>query len=211
MRERGIPATIVPTIVDVDRFVPRGKRHEDVHQSDVVIGWIGTHSTYVYFRTLLPALQRLAATHRFKVRVVGAGVTDAPASGVNIELKPWRLDTELDDLQSFDLAVYPIVQEEWAEGKSGFKAVQYLACGIPFVASPVGIVSQIGIPGVTHLEARSEDEWVAALGRLVTDAALRATMSREGRAYAVREYSTRHVASVLANVFRAVVEARRRS
>ena len=199
-----IPATVIPTIVDVDRYVPRASREP----GDLVVGWIGTHSTFVYFRSVLPVLRRLATSHRFKLRLVGAGTVDVPVDGIAVDLRPWQLDRELPDLQSFDVGVYPILAEPWAEGKSGFKAVQYLACGIPYVASPVGVVASIGIPGVTHLGARTEEEWFTALSRLLSDGPLREEMSRKGREYAVEHFSIRRSAGMLGDVFRRTVAAR---
>jgi glycosyltransferase involved in cell wall biosynthesis len=193
------PTTILPTIVDVERFTPRAQRGEGA----LTIGWIGTHSTFAYLRELLvPVFQRLARTHRFRLRIVGSGETALPIEGVDVELLPWSEERELDDLRSFDVAVYPIVADAWAEGKSGFKAVQYQACGVPYVASPVGVVAEMGIAGQTHLEARSEDEWVAALTRLIEDGAFREEMGRQGRAYAEAHYSTRRTAELLGNVLR---------
>ena len=202
---RGVPTTVLPTLVDTGRFTPRGDRAP----GDVVIGWMGTHSTFAYLLTLVPVFQRLAASHRFRLRIIGAGRTDLRADGVTVEMRPWDLAREVEDLQSCDAAVYPLATDDWAQGKSGFKAIQYLSCGIPYVASPVGIVASIGAPGVTHFEARTEEEWFAALSRLLTDAALRDRMGTAGRAYALEHYSTRRAAATLAGVFRAVAGKRR--
>lgn len=199
----GKPTSLLPTIVDVNRVTPRTERA----QGELVLGWIGTHSTFAYLRTLLPVFRRLAETHRFLVRIVG-GAEEVKIDGVEVESLPWKLERELEDLQSFDVAVYPIVADKWAEGKSGFKSIQYLSCGIPYVASPVGVVAQIGIAGVTHLEATTEDEWYDALSRLLTDARLRGEMGRRGRAYAEEHYSTRRAAAALADVFRDVARGK---
>jgi glycosyltransferase involved in cell wall biosynthesis len=203
---KGVPTTVLPTLVDTHRFTPRTARAP----GEIVLGWMGTHSTFEYLLPLLPVFRRLAATHRFRLRVIGSGRTDLRVDGVTIEMLPWTMDREVADLQSCDVAVYPLATDEWAQGKSGFKAIQYLSCGIPYVATPVGIVASIGRPGVTHLEARSEEEWFDGLSRLITDAALRDAMGREGRRYAVEQYSTREAAATLAGVFRTVVEKRRR-
>jgi len=172
---KGVPTAVLPTIVDTQRFTPRA---ETPPGDELVIGWMGTHSTFVYLRTLFPVLQRLAATHRFRVRIIGSGQADLRLDGVAVEMRPWALDREVEDLQSFDVAVYPIASDAWAQGKSGFKAIQYLSCGIPYVAAPVGIVATIGTPGITHLEARSEHEWFDGLSRLLSDSALRDVMGR---------------------------------
>jgi glycosyltransferase involved in cell wall biosynthesis len=202
---KGVPTTVLPTLVDTHRFTPRAVRPP----GEIVLGWMGTHSTFEYLLTLLPVVRRLAAAHRFRLRIIGSGRADLHVDGVNIEMLPWALEREVEDLQSCDVAVYPIATDEWAQGKSGFKAIQYLSCGIPYVASPVGIVASIGTPGITHLEARSEEEWFDGLSRLLTDAAVRDEIGKAGRRYAVEHYSTRQAAATLAGVFRTVAEKRR--
>jgi len=202
---KGVPTTVLPTLVDAQLFAPRAARPP----GEIVLGWMGTHSTFEYLLTLMPVFRRLAATHRFRVLIIGSGKAELHVDGVDIEMLPWTIEREVEDLRSFDVAVYPIVTDEWAQGKSGFKAIQYLSCGIPYVASPVGVVASIGRPGVTHLEARSEEEWFDALSRLLTDAALRDGMGKEGRRYALEHFSTRQTAETLASVFRSVVEKRR--
>ncbi|HEX2834613.1 MAG TPA: glycosyltransferase family 4 protein [Thermoanaerobaculia bacterium] len=205
MAERNIEATVLPTIVDVSAFTPRDAA---VHNEPLVIGWLGTHSTYSYLRMIIPALRRVSLTHRFRLRIVGAGKSEM-IDGLDVEFLPWSLDREVPDIQSFDIGIYPIVADEWGSGKSGFKSIQYLSCGLPFVASPVGVVSEIGIPGETHLQATTEDEWVHALERLLTDAALRRRMGVAGRQYAVEHYSTRASARTLAQIFRKVTEKKK--
>ncbi len=200
VERKRVSTTVVPTIVDSDLFRPRPAREES---RPLIIGWMGTHSTYAYLRTLLPVFRSLSARYPFVLRIIGAGRVE-PIEGVEAEHLPWRLEREVSDLQSFDVAVYPIVADAWAQGKSGFKSILYLSCGVPFVASPVGVVAKIGLAGETHFEARNELEWDAALTRLIVDHELRRRMGEAGRRYAVEHYSTRRSAAVLAHIFRAV-------
>ncbi|HET8799401.1 MAG TPA: glycosyltransferase family 4 protein, partial [Thermoanaerobaculia bacterium] len=202
----GTSASVLPTIVDTAVFVPSSERRTS---GVPVVGWIGTHSTYSYLRSIFPLFRQLAKEHRFLLRIVGAG-REEEVPGVDVEFLPWRLERELADLQSFDLALYPIIPDAWAEGKSGFKAIQYLSCGIPYVATPAGVVAQIGCEGQTHLVATSEVEWLDALRRLLSDPALRERMSREGRRYAVEHYSVRAHAQALAEIFGNVVKRKGR-
>jgi glycosyltransferase involved in cell wall biosynthesis len=203
-----LPTSVLPTIVSVDRFAPRTPPPA-AGEGVPVLGWIGTHSTFPYLRTLFPVFRRLAEVHRFRLRVIGAGAGEVRVDGVEVESLPWKLEREIADLQSFDAAVYPLIVEEFSEGKSGFKAIQYLSCGIPYVVTPIGIVTQLGIPGATHLEAMTDDEWYHALSRLLSDAALRREMGARGREYAVARFSTRRTAEELARVFRAVTEKKK--
>jgi glycosyltransferase involved in cell wall biosynthesis len=199
---RGKTAVIIPTVVDTDRFRPRTASHK----TDIpVIGWVGTHSTYQYLATVFPAIERLAREHRFRLKIVGAGRERITIPGVEVENLSWSLEREIDDFQSFDIGLYPIVEDEWSVAKSGFKSVQYMATGIPFVTTPVGACAEIGEVDVTHFTAQTEEEWYVALGRLLVDENLRLRMGAAGRSHAVQHYSVAVQADKLSEAFRAAV------
>jgi glycosyltransferase involved in cell wall biosynthesis len=208
---KGATTRIIPTVVDNDVFAP--KPHAS--NGPVMLGWIGTHSTFPYLRAIFPVLQDLAKTHRFKIKVVGAGTDEVHIPGVEIENLEWSLKREVEDLQSFDIGLYPIdpslYAEKWAAGKSGFKSVQYMAIGIPFVAAPVGAAAEIGEVGVTHFHATTNHEWQEALERLLGDAELRQTMGAAGRRHAVEQYSLSDQADKLAGALRAASAERKAS
>jgi len=198
---KGATTRIIPTVVDTDIFVP-GQRVPPLTDGPLVLGWIGTHSTFPYLRAIFPVLQDLAKTHRFKLRIVGAGTSTVSIPDVEVENLEWRLEREVEDFQSFDVGLYPIdpslYAEKWAAGKSGFKAIQYMAVGIPFVATPVGAMAEIGDAGTTHFHATSNDEWLRTLDLLLADAHLRQTMGASGRRHAVEHYSLSEQADKLA-------------
>ncbi|MEK6374323.1 MAG: glycosyltransferase [Acidobacteriota bacterium] len=191
VRARGAEAVVLPTVVDPQVFRPRTTPPPEVP----VVGWIGTHSTAPYLERLLPLFEQLQREVRFELTIIG--------SGLPIDTRPWRMDREADDFRSLDAGVYPLGDDAWSAAKSGFKAVQYMASGLPFVMSPVGVCAAMGIPGETHLNAVTDDEWLAALRRLLTDAALRMRMGRAGRAFAERHYSLDAHADTLAAIIRA--------
>lgn len=199
---KGRPAVVIPTIVDTSEFRPRA----EAAGNDVpVIGWIGTHSTYPYVRTIFRVLERLAREHRFRLRLVGTGENEVEIPGVEIENLPWKLDREIADFQSLDIGIYPIIEDDWSMGKSCFKAIQYMAVGVPFVLSPVGVCQEIAEPGQTHFVARSEHDWYEHLSRLLADASLRRRMGEAGRNHAVAHYSTRIHVQKLAEALRSAV------
>jgi glycosyltransferase involved in cell wall biosynthesis len=199
---QGRQATIIPTVVDTERFRPWPESNAGNGEHVPVIGWVGTHSTYQYLASIFPALQRLAEVHCFRLRVVGAGREEISIPGVEVENLAWNLDREIADFQSFDIGLYPIVEDDWSVGKSGFKSVQYMAVGVPFVATPVGACAEIGIPNVTHLFATTEAEWFEALSQLLTDETLRRRMGAAGRQHAIEHYTVGAQAAKLADVFR---------
>src|SRR5207247_6846718 len=130
---------------------------------------------FPYLESIFPALQELAKSHRFRLKVVGAGRDKITVPGVEIENLPWKLDREVEDFQSIDIGLYPIdaglYSGKWASGKSGFKAIQYMAVGIPYVATPVGSLVEIGEVGTTHLCALTNEDWHDALQSLISDSA----------------------------------------
>ncbi len=203
---RGRQATIVYTVVDTERFRPRVESNADPSAAQVpVIGWVGTHSTYQYLTSIFPALRRLAEVHRFRFKVVGAGQEEINIPGVEVENLAWNLEREIADFQSFDIGLYPILEDAWSVGKSGFKSVQYMAVGVPFVTTPVGACAEIGTPDVTHLFATTEDEWFLALSKLLSDESLRQRMGAAGRQHAVEHYTVSAQAAKLAEVFRSAL------
>jgi glycosyltransferase involved in cell wall biosynthesis len=196
---KGARASVIPTVVDTEKFRPAAGQAE---REVPVLGWIGTHSTYPYLASIFPALQRLARDFRFRLKVVGAGQDRIELPGVEVESLAWKLEREIADFQSFDIGLYPIVEDEWSAGKSGFKSIQYMAVGIPFVVTPVGACAEIGEPEVTHLAARSDDEWYGALKRLLSNAGLRKEMGEAGREHALQDYTVAAQADKLAEALR---------
>ena len=198
----GAKSVVIPTAVDPGKFTPR----EGVNDVPVV-GWIGTPSTAPFLRSILPAIRGAARHHEFLLRVRGAGDVPLDLEGVNSDVRPWRLETEIADFRSIDVGLYPLVETDavsraYLEGKSGFKAVQYLTLGVPYIVSPIGVAAEIGEAGATHLEARNEVEWEAALDLLLSDKYLRRRMGEAGRKHALQHYDLETCADRLADVLR---------
>jgi glycosyltransferase involved in cell wall biosynthesis len=189
---------VIPTVVDTDAFTPAPRAN-----ATPVLGWIGTHSSLQYLRAIVPALQALARRRPFVLRVVGARL-DAP--GVAVENVTWQQAREVQDFQSLDIGLYPLVEDPWSLGKSGFKAVQYMACAVPVVASPVGVTCDMIRDGDNGFLARSHDEWVAHLTALLDDAGLRQRLGAAGRADAVARWSLTTYAPRFVELVRATME-----
>ena len=201
VRKRGTEAVIVPTVVDTDKFHPVEKSDGNIP----VLGWIGTHSTYPFLKSLFPVFEKLAGKYKFVLRIVGAGESEIIVKGVKVENLEWSLDREIEDFQTSDIGLYPmrtteLVNKEWLLGKSGFKAIQYMAVGIPFVVTPVGITAEMGIENKTHFAAENNDQWYKNLARLLESFELRKTMGENGRNYSLGHYTVGRQAEVIADV-----------
>ncbi|HTJ76036.1 MAG TPA: glycosyltransferase [Acidimicrobiales bacterium] len=194
---RGTPTRVVPTVVDTDVFRPRDPDN-DPPGSLPTVGWIGTHSTFPFLESLSPVLEDLGRHHRYRLTVVGSGRDRVMIPGVEVENRPWALDREAKDFRSLDIGLYPLVEDRWSAGKSGLKSIQYMAVGIPFVASPVGAAGELGEAGTTHFAASEPGEWRKYLGLLLDDPALRRRMGAAGRAHVLGRYTVAHAARALA-------------
>ena len=175
---------ILPTVVDTAAYRPKPKR-----RGPVTIGWIGSPSTWPNVRPMLPLLKELIASHKIKVRAVGAGEAAIQDRFEGLELIDWTEAGEIADVQAMDIGIMPLIDQPFERGKSGYKLIQYMACGLPVVASPVGVNGVIVDEGVNGFLASSEAEWRDALVRLIADASLRKEFGNAGRQRAERDYS----------------------
>ncbi len=177
---------VVPTCVDTDRWTPGAPRDRG---APVTIGWSGSPSTVAHLRLALPALlrvqERLGARVRFRVM----GDPGFRHERLGIVGERWSPEAEIPFLQALDIGLMPLPDDDWAQGKCGLKALTSMACGAAIVMSPVGVNPEIAEHGVSGFLPRTEDDWVAALTRLVEDPALREAVARRGRERVVEAYS----------------------
>jgi glycosyltransferase involved in cell wall biosynthesis len=179
-------AVYMPTTIDTERVHNQRKMHNSARL--LTLGWTGTHSTLKYLRTLESVLQKLAHHHpqlRFLIISNHPPALDLP----RLEYRPWRKETEVADLLQMDIGLMPLTEDPWSEGKCGFKALQYMALGIPTVVSPVGVNRQIIEEQGGGYSAQHEQEWLQLLERLISDSPLRSEMGERGRATVESSYS----------------------
>ena len=174
----------LPTVVDTGIYVP-----DRTERSPLTIGWIGSPSTWPNVRPILPLLQDLARSHGARIIAVGAGDAAAADRFQELELIAWEQAREVPDVQAMDIGIMPLRDSPFERGKSGYKLIQYMACGLPVVASPVGANCEIVEPGVNGFLATTTEEWRAALIDLVENPALRRKLGDAGRARVERDYS----------------------
>lgn len=179
-------ASIILTPVDIHRYCPKAERKNN---GSVVIGWIGSFTTAVYLEKLRDVFRVLKEKYKEKISIKFVGSGELDWNGIKYESVEWDLDTEVKQLQNFDVGVMPLESDEWCRGKAGYKLLQYMAVGIPCAASPVGINKEIIKDRINGFLAETQEEWIDKLSTLVEDAALRRKMGAEGRNMAQAVYS----------------------
>jgi glycosyltransferase involved in cell wall biosynthesis len=190
--------SVLPTVVDPDVYRPAPA---SIRKTTVTIGWIGTPRGSGYLKQLLPVFSELSARHpAVRYRFVGAERFDAPS--LPIEFKPWSLAEEVSDIQTFDIGIMPLSDDEETRGKCGFKLIQYMSVGVPPVCSPVGANLHIVQHGKTGFCAESSTDWLDSLMALVADSELRKHMGQAGRERAISHFSTGVMAPRLLHIIR---------
>lgn len=176
---------IIPTVVDAEAYQPRSTPASD---NRLRVGWIGTPQTWAtYVSPRMGFFQTVAEEHRAMFRLVGARLS-AAAEGA-FEYLPWTEASEISAIQGMDIGIMPLTDTPWERGKCGYKLIQYMACGLPVIASPVGVNREIVEPGVNGFLASSETEWRDALAALLRDPDLRRRMGEAGRQRVRETYS----------------------
>ncbi len=184
---------ILPTVIDTAYYRPGNRRN-----TVPVIGWTGSKTTLEYIRRLTPALERLAKQHTFELHIIANDIAPWQITGVNTKFMGWEPDKELQRIQSFDIGLMPLPDDEWTRGKCGLKALQYMACGVATVVSPVGMNRELIANGDSGLHATTDEEWCRAVSSLLEDEALRARLGTNGRLTVASSYSLDTAAPILA-------------
>lgn len=191
---------VLPTPVDTEQRRPRASRAD----GPIVIGWVGSETTAPYLHLLDDVLARVSSELGAIVRVIGGHYVNGRV--VRLEIREFDLAMEQSDLEGFDIGILPEPDDPWTRGKGGYKALLYMAAGLPVVASRVGVNPEIVLDGEMGFCVSTTDEWIDALRRLIADPELRKRFGAAGRARAIERYSITAVAPRFAAAIRQASE-----
>jgi glycosyltransferase involved in cell wall biosynthesis len=213
-RTENADVELLPTVVDLAVYATTKPPVSGPRAADApfAVGWIGSPSTTVYLQLIAPALRDFCARHPgARLVCVGTG-RDFSLPGVPLELRQWSEATEIRDLLSFDVGLMPLTDDPWSRGKCGFKIVQYMACGLPTIASPVGVNADLVQEGLTGYLPRTTAEWSTALESLFQSPELASDFGAKAREQVEARYCLAVTAPrFVAGVERALLPARRRA
>jgi len=170
--------SVIPTVVDCNiyQYQPVGD-----HAEPLVVGWMGSPSTASYLLAIAPALRQLAETFGNRVKFRFVGCEDIGMNLPRSSYLPFDLGSELPDIRSLDIGIMPMPDTPWTRGKCAFKAIQYMAAGVPTIASPVGATLELIQHGENGFLAQSPNAWLRQLCELVNNLELRRRLSMRAR------------------------------
>lgn len=177
-----------PTTIDTEHHHNPALYHVKKDENIITIGWTGTHSTLKYLDAILPLIRKLEERHN-NLRFLVISNKKPWFQLRSLVFMPWSKETEIQDLLTIDIGLMPLVNDTWALGKCGFKALQYMALNIPAVASPAGVNKRIIDHGVNGFLCDSEEDWFSCLDKLVQEPDLRKQIGGEGRKKVISDYS----------------------
>jgi len=184
---------IIPTVVDSNRY----KKKEQKQKKQVVIGWIGTSSTFKYLQEIKHILKKLIEDYNVLIHIVGAN--NSLELGENEIYIKWTEDTEVNSILEFDIGIMPLRNSPWEQGKCAYKLIQYMACGIPVVASPVGMNKQLIGEDMGFLPI-NDSAWYNSLSSYISDISLRKSHGNNGFEMIKTKYSLDKVFPDLYNI-----------
>lgn len=196
----------MPTVIDLDKYPLRSQKPAE--SSLLRVGWIGSPSTSEYLKLVEDALGVFSNNEGAPVEVILIGAGKVSLAGVSIKHFDWAENTEFTLLQELDVGIMPLPDTLWARGKCGFKLIQYMACGLPVVASPVGANKNIVEHGVNGFLASTNQEWIQALETLRMNPDLRRRMGQAGRREVEEKYCLQVTASRYVELLKSVLERR---
>jgi glycosyltransferase involved in cell wall biosynthesis len=186
---------IIPTVVDTDVYGPA----ESILTGDpLAVGWIGSPSTWPYLLSLLPTITPVLEAYDARMLVIGSG--QAQSLTKKFEFRDWQEPSEVQDIQDMAVGIMPLSDTPWARGKCGYKLVQYMACNVPAMASPVGVNRDILANGQSGVLCATADDWVRSLDLLLSDVDERRRLGLAGRKRVVEHYSVASQKSCLLSV-----------
>ncbi|MBW8051272.1 MAG: glycosyltransferase family 4 protein [Cytophagales bacterium] len=173
-----------PSTIDNSHIHSKIKDH---NTDKVIIGWTGSHSTLEYLDIILPVIRKLETKYNFEFWIIS---NKKPKFKLrSLVLVQWQKSTEVSDLLNLDIGLMPLNDDEWAKGKCGLKALQYMALGIPPVVSPVGVNKSIVDHKVDGYWCETSDDWYYYLEKLILDPGLRTEIGKCARDKVIKHYS----------------------
>ena len=188
---------ILPTVVDLTRYSVRPSAYSE----KLIVGWVGSAATVKYLNIAIPALRALSKEYPVQLRVIGA---EFSATGIDVDCRLWSENEEVHQIQQFDIGIMPLTDSPWERGKCGYKLIQYMACGVPVIASPIGVNEVIVEDGVSGYLAKDQDGWLDAFRSLASDSSARQILGSRGRQLVEERYCLQVIAPRLAKLLKEV-------
>lgn len=176
-------ATYIPCSLDTDRFMLK----QESWPEKIAIGWTGTFSSKAYLDSIRDVFYEIDKFLEIKVILITN--FEYSLNGLDYEVIPWRESSEIEDLHKINIGVYPLIETNWALGKGGLKALQYMSAGIPAIATNFGTVQDFIVHNENGMLVSSKEEWVQAIKTIAENQMIRNNIIINARKTVETNYS----------------------
>ncbi len=174
---------IQPTVIDVDKYLPK----VNYNTNRIVVGWVGSPTTFKYMKSIRPVFDQLFAKYDVILHVIGA--KEDLGFGDKVKYFDWSETNESSMISQFDIGIMPLENTPWELGKCSYKLIQYMGCGVPVIASAVGMNNEVVKEGENGFLVVTHNQWLEKLILLIQDQELRMQFGKKGRALVEERYS----------------------
>lgn len=188
--------TILPTVINLELY----DTINEILKDKIIIGWIGSPMTYKYLESIIPLLNELHLKHEFELNIIG--VKNEPFKDGFINFIPWKEETEVEQISRFDIGIMPLENTPWELGKCAYKIIQYMGCGIPVVASAVGMNNEVIQNGENGFLVSTEKDWIEKLSYLIENKLERTKLGNQGRKLIENHYSIQKTVKTVASILK---------
>jgi glycosyltransferase involved in cell wall biosynthesis len=169
---------LIPTTIDTDVHQPIAFNK---NRAVVTIGWSGSNTTIKHFKAIEPVLLQLKEKYKDQIQFVVYGSEAYRHKQLGIQGVKWTAESEVAIINSFDIGLMPLPDDEWSKGKCGLKGLSYMACEVATIMSPVGVNTEIIQHNINGLLANDHSDWLTAISDLIDNESKRLQLAKAGR------------------------------
>jgi glycosyltransferase involved in cell wall biosynthesis len=193
-RKQNPNVTIIPSSVDTDIYQSQVK----IPKEKIVVGWTGSSTSQTHLEMFAPLLKEMTEKFPIEIHVHSDRSPNLPE--IPVVWHQWSPENEVEVISGFDIGIMPMPEDEWSLGKCSMKALLYMSLGVPAVCSDIGMNREVIQNGVNGFLAKTSEEWLKAIEKLVKDETLRKKIGEKSRQTVVEKYSMERCAQLFAEV-----------
>jgi glycosyltransferase involved in cell wall biosynthesis len=185
---------LLPTVINTELYSAKN----NYAGSKVIIGWIGSPSTFKYVKNSTAVFSKLLELDNVELHIIGA--TQDLGLGDKVKYLKWTEDSEIALISNFDIGIMPLENTPWELGKCAYKLIQYMGCGVPVVASAVGMNKEVVEDGINGFLVEGQESWLTSLSQLIESSDLRETFGKKGRLKVEAKFSIQKKQEVILSI-----------
>jgi glycosyltransferase involved in cell wall biosynthesis len=190
---------IIPTSIDTNRFFEIEKQKDQTFR----IVWTGSSQTIHYLISIENVLKKFLDTYK-NAKLIVVSDQNPPFTQISphdYDFVPWTAKNEVKEIQKADVGLMPLNDSDWERGKCSYKMLQYMACGLPVIVSPVGMNNEVLSMGSIGFGPKNDKEWWKSLNDIYENHEMTLKMGSAGREIILKHFSMDVITHQIIDIF----------